>query len=84
MDFLEIARSVLAGLTPAKKHDWWVEVSTSHPDCLYYFGPFDQAEEAESARPGYLEDLELEGAQGIQSQVKQCSPRMVTVAHDLD
>ncbi|PSF37191.1 hypothetical protein C7H19_12180 [Aphanothece hegewaldii CCALA 016] len=44
---------------------WWIEIETSQPNCLYYFGPFDAIDEARSYESGYLEDLRLEGAQGI-------------------
>ncbi len=57
---------------------WWVEISTAQPPCLYYFGPFKTAQEAEANQPGYVEDLESEGAQGINSCIKQCQPEKLT------
>ncbi|HBE16837.1 MAG TPA: hypothetical protein DDW51_04275, partial [Cyanobacteria bacterium UBA11367] len=44
---------------------FWVEIVTDNPKCTYYFGPFLSAQEAETAKGGYIEDLENEGAQGI-------------------
>jgi Domain of unknown function (DUF1816) len=62
---------------------WWIEVSTAQPRCTYYFGPFADEKEAASAMQGYLEDLESESAQGIQSQVKRCKPERLTIDHDM-
>ena len=58
---------------------WWVEVVTRVPACTYYFGPFSSAQEAQSAKPGYILDLEEEGAQGVQVAVKRCKPSRLTV-----
>ena len=60
----------------------WIEVHTENPQCTYYFGPFMTEREASEACAGYREDLEQEGAQGIQSIVKRCKPRVLTVAAD--
>jgi hypothetical protein len=57
---------------------WWLEVYTEFPRCLYYFGPFDSAAEAESCQADYLEDLHEEGAEGILAQIKQCRPLNLT------
>jgi Domain of unknown function (DUF1816) len=61
---------------------WWVEIITSSPNCTYYFGPFASAQEAETARPGYVQDLEGEGAQGLQVVVKRCKPTQLTIFDD--
>lgn len=57
---------------------WWLEVYTEFPRCLYYFGPFDSAAEAESNQADYLEDLRQEGAENILAQIKQCQPLTLT------
>jgi len=57
---------------------WWIEVYTDFPRCLYYFGPFDSAAEAESCQADYLEDLQQEGAEDILPQIKQCQPLNLT------
>jgi hypothetical protein len=62
---------------------WWVEVKTESPRCTYYFGPFPTAAEAEIAKPGYVEDLQQEDAQGIVAVTKQCKPVELTVYDDL-
>jgi hypothetical protein len=58
---------------------WWVEVVTETPNCTYYFGPFATAKDAKTAQPGYVEDLEQEGASGIKTVVKRCKPAKLTV-----
>jgi hypothetical protein len=62
---------------------WWVEVATQTPRCTYYFGPFLNSAEAKAASKGYIEDLEQEGAQGLNVNVKRCKPVTLTVAEDL-
>ncbi|MEB3338812.1 MAG: DUF1816 domain-containing protein [Leptolyngbyaceae bacterium] len=63
---------------------WWVEITTAKPDCKYYFGPFSSAKEAKSAQPGYVEDLQQEGAQGIEMNVKRCKPERITISNEAD
>lgn len=58
---------------------WWVEIFTETPRCTYYFGPFTSKKEAEAAKVGYIEDIELEGAQGLKFAVKRCKPANLTV-----
>lgn len=62
---------------------FWVEVITESPRCTYYFGPFLTLEDAETAKFGYLEDIETEGAQGIKVTLKRCKPSELTIAEDL-
>ncbi|MBE9136248.1 DUF1816 domain-containing protein [Nodosilinea sp. LEGE 07088] len=64
---------------------WWVEIKTSQPACTYYFGPFDSEIEATTAKGGYIEDLEQEGAQNIQTLVSLCSdPDQLTITDEWD
>jgi Domain of unknown function (DUF1816) len=58
---------------------WWVEIFTAQPKCTYYFGPFVNSREAQTAIQGYVEDLENESAQGIQTHVKRCKPELLTI-----
>ncbi|MEG3842704.1 DUF1816 domain-containing protein [Microcoleus sp. herbarium14] len=62
---------------------WWVEVKTSVPRCIYYFGPFLTASEAQAAKAGYVEDIENEGAEGLGVAIYRCKPINLTVADDL-
>ncbi|MEB3274057.1 MAG: DUF1816 domain-containing protein [Prochlorothrix sp.] len=61
---------------------YWVEITTSVPQCIYYFGPFFSAQEAQAELGGYVEDLEEEGATGIVAVVKRCKPTELTIAAD--
>lgn len=63
---------------------WWVEILTEIPPCTYYFGPFWGAAGAEAALPGYLEDLEKEGASGIRFTIKRCKPSQLTICDDTE
>jgi hypothetical protein len=58
---------------------WWVEITTAKPHCVYYFGPFTSAAEADTAKAGYVEDLESESAQGIRVNIKRCKPTEMTI-----
>ena len=61
---------------------WWVKMTTTTPLCIYYFGPFGSAKEAELAQSGYIEDLEQEGVEGITVQIQQCQPKELTLFED--
>jgi hypothetical protein len=73
-------------ITEATKQElaWWVEIVTVKPSCIYYFGPFASAHEAELAQPGYVEDLVREEAQDILVQIKQCKPKNLTIVLEDD
>ena len=58
---------------------FWIEVVTTKPKCTYYFGPFLSEPEAIAAQSGYIEDLEVEGAQGIAVAIKRCKPSNLTI-----
>ncbi|AFZ36246.1 protein of unknown function DUF1816 [Stanieria cyanosphaera PCC 7437] len=63
---------------------YWVEITTDTPACIYYFGPFLTAREAQIAQGGYVEDLKGEGAQGISLTIKRCQPSELTIFDELD
>ncbi|AFZ31663.1 protein of unknown function DUF1816 [Gloeocapsa sp. PCC 7428] len=63
--------------------DWWVEVTTTQPNVIYYFGPFASRQEAQWFLPGYIEDIEQEGCQEICVQVQQCQPTELTVEEQI-
>ena len=58
---------------------WWVEITTDSPRCTYYFGPFPSLKVAQSYKPGYIEDLQQEGAQNISVTIKRCKPSVLTI-----
>ena len=72
------------------RFSWWIEVFTAHPSCIYYFGPFTNQKEADSAQDGYLEDLRNEGAHIVSVRTQLCQPRKLTIyeneltIHDLE
>jgi Domain of unknown function (DUF1816) len=58
---------------------WWIEITTESPNCTYYFGPFATAQDAETEKSGYIDDLELEGAKGFKTAIKRCKPTKLTI-----
>jgi hypothetical protein len=58
---------------------WWVEIATAMPCCTYYFGPFASSKSAQLSLAGYIEDLEKEGARDLTLQIKQCTPKKLTI-----
>lgn len=59
---------------------WWVKITTADPNCIYYFGPFDGEKDASQARPGYIEDLQKEGAQQIETCLQNIAePKELTI-----
>ena len=58
---------------------WWLQIITHSPYCVYYFGPFESFKEAYLAKSGYIEDLNQEGAQGIDAQIRFDNPQELTI-----
>ena len=58
---------------------WWIEISTAQPRCTYYFGPFADRQQAHCALSGYVEDLESESAQVIETNIERCKPARLTI-----
>lgn len=63
---------------------FWVKIVTGDPQCTYYFGPFFSYQQAIAAQPGYLDDLQEEGAQGIQVQIQRIKPVELTIFSEGD
>lgn len=61
---------------------YWLEIITDHPWCIYYFGPFDTVQDAESSQHGYLQDLLEESAQLMSVTIKQLHPKNLTIFQD--
>ena len=61
---------------------YWVKIRTAQPKCIYYFGPFDNPQEAKLNQNGYIEDLIEEQASGIYVEIKKCKPKILTVYED--
>ncbi|AFY87406.1 MAG: hypothetical protein CLLPBCKN_004514 [Chroococcidiopsis cubana SAG 39.79] len=79
MRLLDRIKQAFAGFRVVQETDWWVEIITTKPRCTYYFGPFSTHDEAKAAYPGYVEDLDSEGAQGITIVIKRCQPTELTI-----
>ena len=59
---------------------WWVKITTAEPNCIYYFGPFDSELEAVEAKPGFIEDLQQEGAENIETSLQRSAePEELTI-----
>lgn len=61
------------------RKEWWIKVQTETPTCTYYFGPFNQKEEAKTSQIGYLDDLVKEGARAISVNIEKSRPQQLTV-----
>lgn len=77
-------KSLVIGTVSRLKSNYWAEITTTTPNCIYYFGPFETFEEAQSAYPGYVEDLESEGALEIKVLVKRMNPDALTIFDEQD
>lgn len=77
MKLLRNFKNMIASFTA--NQDWWIEILTVQPHCIYYFGPFQYYQEAETMCPGYIEDLHEEGARIIKTIIKRCNPEQLTV-----
>ncbi len=64
--------------------DWWTKIITMEPNCTYYFGPFSSYDEAQVAYPGYIEDLNHEGAKGLIVVIQRCEPDVLTIYDEAD
>lgn len=58
---------------------YWIKIRTNQPKCIYYFGPFDNPQEAKLHQNGYIEDLIEEEASGIYVEIKKCKPKTLTL-----
>lgn len=72
-------KEILTTIFNALGWAYWVEIETAKPSCTYYFGPFLNLQDAQSARVGYVDDLTQEGAAGIMVEIKRCKPTELTV-----
>ena len=59
--------------------DWWIEIRTANPSCIYYFGAFASFTAAAQAQYGYILDLLDESAKILSAEIKQCQPEHLTL-----
>ena len=62
-----------------RKLDWWIEIYTGNPNCIYYFGGYESYLAAAKERYGFVRDLKTEGARVISIKIKQCQPQQLTI-----
>ncbi len=84
LGLLNIIKELYTGFMQELSTAWWAEITTIKPRCIYYFGPFETYPEAQSAYPGYVDDLDSEGAQGIVVVIKRCEPDNLTVFDEIE
>ncbi len=58
---------------------WWLEIKTSHPACVFYFGPFYSETEAKVSQYSHIEHLIQEKFHGITLEVKQLEPKELMI-----
>lgn len=75
-------KQLIIGFMQGFNTPWWAEITTVKPHCVYYFGPFKTSAEAKTAYPGYVEDLNNEGAEGIVVVIKRCNPKELTIERE--
>lgn len=83
MKLINVIKEIIDNFLPINTQNLWVEVTTESPCCTYYFGPFQNYQEAEIMYPGYIEDLEMEGAEQIKASIKRCRPEKLTVCDEI-
>ena len=59
--------------------NWWIEIRTANPSCIYYFGAFESFTAAALSQYGYILDLLTESAKILSAEIKQCQPEHLTV-----
>lgn len=84
MRIIENIKQVFIGFMEGINTAWWAEITTNSPRCTYYFGPFQSYDEAKQAYPGYIEDLNSEGAQEIVVVIKRCQPELLTICEEAE
>ena len=77
-------KQLFTGFLQGLTKDWWAEITTTKPRCIYYFGPFPTYAEAQAAYRGYIEDLDNEGAQGLVVVIKRCQPDILTICDEMN
>jgi hypothetical protein len=66
----------------ARRRAWWLRIDTRTPRCTYYFGPYNSSWEARSDRHGFIEDLQEEGAIGLEVSLHWGNPEQLTIERD--
>jgi len=82
----DLIHEILPSISEKESIDfgWWLNISTRIPCVTYYFGPFASREQANQQMSGYLEDLEQEGAVGINVTIEEIQPQDLTILDDVE
>ena len=59
---------------------WWIKIVTDKPLYIYYFGVFDNYNEAVKYKDGYIEDLREEGSKIVNIGIQKCQPIQLTIS----
>jgi|JFJP01.1.fsa_nt_gi hypothetical protein len=59
---------------------WWIEIMTAQPLYLYYFGAFSNLEQAKNLQAGFIEDLVLENALIVSTNIRFFQPQYLTLS----
>ena len=59
---------------------WWLEIKTSRPACVFYFGPFYSEKEAKLSQYSHIDRLIQEKFQGITPEIKQLETKELMIA----
>ena len=65
-----------------EESNWWIEIIVDGPACIYYFGDFNNYQEAEHSKNKYIQDLEREGTEIVDTRIGQYSPEELTIYLD--
>lgn len=84
MRLINNLKQLFIGFKEKNNTAWWAKITTNKPRCTYYFGPFQNYDEAKQAYPGYIEDLDGEGAQGIVVVIERCQPEVLTICEEAE
>lgn len=79
MSIIQIFTFFIPSIFKQKHFFWWIEIKTTIPQCIYYFGPFNSYKEAQSHQAGYIEDLVEEKATKITAKIFKCEPNNLTI-----
>lgn len=81
MNLVQSKRIFEGSPSTSSRLKWWTKIYTINPFCIYYFGPFDQVEEAQISRLGYVKDLENEGGKVVFVKFLQLNPQDLTIEY---
>jgi Domain of unknown function (DUF1816) len=79
MDLLPAIKMLEESNSSPSQPMWWIKIYTIRPFCIYYFGPFNQIQEAQNSQFGYIDDLEKEDSKVVFKKLLWLNPQNLTV-----